>query len=733
MNKSINKYFCALEDIIPRGSTRKSTVVLSSCFLLSATFSASLFAQEVRKDSTTILQEVIITAPLNKSFEVNVGGFGSKDVMDVPLTIQTYGTKNIREMSARTVRDVLISDPSVQSSSYGGGFDNFRLRGFAMDNFNTIRRDGLTLAPHYDVPLELIERVDVLKGPSGFLYGFNSPGGTINYIPKRPTIKPYNSLTLQTSTLQDYYAAIDHSMSLLNGKIGYRLNAGIEKVGDFNHFGDLERRFIGLATDFKISKKALLQLNADWAWKSAMSDPLLRADQSSRIDPLAPSSFILPPKIDRRDALSPSWYRHKTEAYNIEAKFDYTLNEHWTSITQANYSQVNRHGGYVDLFDIQPNGDIGYADLYQSRGEVFSTWSLQSYLAGKFSTGTLKHDLFTGISHKQFGDKSPYWDFVESLNGISVSDISVGNILNPIQPSRWDFGAEKDIDFKSSIQESSVFASDLITINPKFQVLLGGRYIWYKARNLSADAAPQDKNVFVPTGAFIYRPFKNLMTYISYFRGFEKGDYAPFNANNANQPTDAIASTQYELGLKMDINKRFNLGMALYDVIRDASYLNTANDFVSNGEFHHRGIELNATTKLLQSLTLLGNIAYMDTELKEVTDQTVLGKRTEGAPLWKGAIGARYALSSLPNLAIDCNLNYMGDRPVDAQNSGFIPSYTLLDAGISYNAKIGKTATMFRLHGRNLTDKYYYSGVYYSGGAEIGRTREIFLTAQFRL
>ncbi|MGO3109528.1 MAG: TonB-dependent receptor plug domain-containing protein [Sphingobacterium sp.] len=209
-----------------------------------------LQAQEVVKDTTTVLQEVIITAPLNKSFEVNVGGFGAKDVMAVPLSIQTYGIKQIREMSARTVRDVLISDPSVQSSSYGGGFDNFRLRGFAMDNFNTIRRDGLALAPHYDVPLELVERVDVLKGPSGFLYGINSPGGTINYVPKRPTIKPYNSLSLQGSTLQNYYATIDHSMPLLDGKIGYRVNAGIEKVGNFDHLGDLERRFVGLATDF---------------------------------------------------------------------------------------------------------------------------------------------------------------------------------------------------------------------------------------------------------------------------------------------------------------------------------------------------------------------------------------------------------------------------------------------------------------------------------------------------
>lgn len=692
-----------------------------------------LSAQDLPKDTVIELSAITVTAPLNKSFEVNVGGFGAKNTMEVPLIIQSYGLKNIRDISARTVQDVLAIDPSVQNSSYGGGFDNFRLRGFAMDNFNTIRRDGLALAPHYDVPLEFVERVDVLKGPSGFLYGFNSPGGTINYIPKRPTLKPYNSLTLQGSSMQDYYAAIDHSMALFNDKVGYRLNAGYERIGDFNHFGDLERKFVGLATDFRLSKRALLQLNADWAWKSAMSDPLLRADQSVRPDPLNPDTYILPPEIDRRDALSPSWYRHKTEAYNVDVKFDYTLNEHWTSITQMNYSQVTRHGGYVDLFNIQPNGGIGYSDLYQSRGEVFSTWSVQSYLAGKFSTGTIKHDLFAGVSHRQFKDKSPYWDFVESGDDIPVNGISVGNILNPVQPPRWDFGPEQDIDFKSNIRESSVFASDLVTLNPKFQVLLGGRCIWYKARHLSADALPQDKNVFVPTGALIYRPNSRLMTYLSYSKGFEKGDYAPYNANNANQPTDAIESEQYEIGVKANFSKRFNMSLALFDIRRNASYLNSNNDFVSDGRFHHRGIEINATTHITDELTLLGNIAYLDTELKDVADPTTMGKRSEGVPRWKGVIGGRYIFSWLTGLSLDANLSYTGSRAVDAQNSGFIPGYTLWNAGVSYDTRLGKVNTIFRLHAKNLTNKYYYAGVYYSGGLEVGRGREIFLSAQFKL
>jgi iron complex outermembrane receptor protein len=697
-----------------------------------------VLAQEVETKDRTIKAPVelraitVIASPLNNAFEVNAGAFGAKDTMEVPLAIQSYSAQAISEASARTVRDVLALDPSVLSSAYGGGFDNFRLRGFAMDNFNTIRFDGLTLAPHYDVPLELVERVDVLKGPSGFLYGFNSPGGTINYIPKRPTRDPFARVTFQGSSLQGRYGAVDTSASLADGKVGYRLNAGYEKIGNFDHMGDMERKFVGLATDFRLSDRALLQLNADWTWKSTMSDPLLRADQSGRANPLDPSSYLLPSRVDRRNALSPSWYRHTTDASNLEAKFDYTIDKNWTSITQANYSRVERHGGYNDLFDIQPNGDIGRADLYQSRGEVFSTWSIQSYLSGKFVTGNLHHDLFVGASYRQFRDKSPFWDFVESGDSVSVGEVSVGNILNPVQPPTWDFGPEQKIDFRSSIKESSVFASDMISINDQFQVLLGGRYIWYKARNLSSTYTPQDKNVFVPTGALIYRPAESLMTYVSYSRGFEKGDYAPYNANNANQPTKAIGSEQYEIGLKADINQNFNLGVALFDITRDASYLNIANDYVSNGRFHHRGIELNTTARVTHGLTLMGNLAYLDTELQNVTDVTTLGKRSEGVPRWKAAIGARYAFSSVPGLSVDSTLSYVGSRPVDAQNSGFIPSYTLLDAGVSYDTKLGNTPTTIRLHAKNLTNTYYYAGVYYSGGVEVGRGREIFLSTQFK-
>jgi len=690
-----------------------------------------IYAQENTGDNNpTTLEAISVSAPLNKALEVNAGAFGARDKMEVPLAIENYGSDVIHGTDVRTVADVLtVLDPSVTSSSFGGGFDNFRLRGFSGDLFNTLRIDGLALAPHQDMPLELIERVDVLKGPAGFLYGINSPGGTINYLPKRPTLEPFTTVTMQGSSLSGRYVAVDNSASFADGVFGYRLNAGYEKTGSFNHFGDFERKFIGVTSDIRLSNNALLQINANWADKQAMADPLLRADQSGRADPLNPNSYVLPPQVNRRHALSPSWFRHGIEASNLDAKLEYTLNESWTAVGQWNFSRVKHDAAYSDLFDIQSNGDIGYADLAIRRNSRYDSWTAQSYLSGMFETGVVLHEVFVGASHHMNHDRSPLWDFDESVGGVPVGDVSVGNILHPVQPPRIHYGATNVLDYNSNIQESSIFASDLISFGEQFQVMAGGRYIWFKARNHYAGATPERKNIFVPTAALIWRPTPMLMTYLSHSRGLERGEYAPYNAVNAYQSTDAIESRQYEIGIKAQFDEDSSLGVAVFNLQRDASYLNASNYFVSSGQYQHRGIELTGSARPIRQLTLSGNVALLDTELKQVDDPTTLGKRSAGAPRWKAAVQARYAFASIPGLALESTLNYVGRSAVDAQNSGFIPGYMLWHASVSMETKIAGTPVTFRLQGRNLTDKYYYPGVN-SGGLQIGRGREVFLSAR---
>lgn len=119
------------------------------------------------------------------------------------------------------------------------------------------------------------------------------------------------------------------------------------------------------------------------------------------------------------------------------------------------------------------------------------------------------------------------------------------------------------------------------------------------------------------------------MTHVSYSRGFEKGDYTPFYANNANQPTGPIKSEQYEAGFNIEINNNLSGGIAIFYIRRNANYLNVNNDFVSDGEYSHRGVELNLTGKITRGLSLSANTTYLSTKLNDVVDEATIGKRSE--------------------------------------------------------------------------------------------------------
>lgn len=672
--------------------------------------------------------EIVVTGrPLNQVLDVNVGAFGAKNPLDVPLSIKSYDAAEIANRASRTLLDVLRTDPSIQPASSGGSYDNFRMRGFAIDTVNTLRRDGLSLAPFQDVPFENVERVDVLKGPSGFLYGFNSPGGTINYVVKRPSRERFLTATAELTSLQGRYAAIDGSTTLGDGGSGIRVNAAYEKRGDFNHARDLERVFASAAVDLRLSDTMLLQLNGDYQWKELAADPLLRADQSGRADPLDPSSYVTPSRIDRRDLLAPSWFRYGTRTYNLDARFEAKVADGWTGIVQANRSQNIRKGAFTEYFDIRPDGTIGYADLFYDPSARFRVTSAQAYLSGKFRTGGIGHEMFVGASHKLQANRWPAVVVDSSMAPIGA--ISVGNILDPIQPPVFDLSPLPRRDYSGRTREDSIFASDLVTLATAVQVMLGGRYIWYRA---TQGASVYDQTAFVPTVGLVLKPRRDLTIYANYARGLETGEYAPSTANNPGVQSGPVRSTQYEIGAKAEFGPDLGFNLALFQIEKQAGFVNRANDFVLDGTFRHRGVEMTAHGRAARGLTLSAQLAYLDTSLRNVIDPTLLGKRTEGVPKWQGGLSADYSIRGLAGLSLNGAVRFVSGRPVDAQNSGFIDGYALVDAGMRYETTLGRTPVAFRLIGKNLSNRYYYSGVSYARGLEVGQPREITLSASAR-
>lgn len=268
--------------------------------------------------------------------DVNFGALGTMKLQDIPFSLQSFSSQLIENQGSKTLLDVLKADPSVQDATTGGAYDLINIRGFPIDNSNTLRRNGMALAPYLDVPLESVERVDLLKGPSGFLYGVNAPGGTVNYFVKRPTAESFASATLELQDPGAVSGTFDVGGPINKGeRFGYRAVVAGGRRGDFDRNRDYERAYAYGAFDWKLSDAAILQLDADFQTKEIAAQALIGNQPNGE----------LPPFPDPETLLGQPWARYETSTYNINARLDYRFNDDWTLTNQAalSYKPHARH------------------------------------------------------------------------------------------------------------------------------------------------------------------------------------------------------------------------------------------------------------------------------------------------------------------------------------------------------------------------------------------------------
>lgn len=645
---------------------------------------------------------------------INMGALGERQPEEVPFSVQSYNAELMNSQDARTLMDVLKNDPSIQDATQAGAYETVRIRGFFVDWTNTIRRDGMSVAPYYEIPLENIEQIDVLKGPSGFLYGINSPGGTINYVIKRPTRDRFASIKTGIRDHDGYYASADIGGPLGDGRFGYRLNVAGEKLGDFGHNGDTSRTFIAGAFDWAITPQALLQLNFDYQNRKIAAQPA--------IGPYPDGT--LPSPVNPRILLGQRWLQYETKTYNIGADFNYRFNDNWKVTSRVAQSYNARVAAFPDIYNVARNGDILSGDIYLNPDQNFRVLSTDTYVTGKFMTGPIGHQLVAGFSTRNF-------EAVES--GFTVLDTTVGNIYQPVySPAPGNLTFPKHNISKN--YQPSVFVSDVISLTPKWDVLLGLRHIRYKNDSFPASGnnTTQEASVNAPSFALTFKPLPSLSTYVSYAEGFEQPGPAGYDTNNAGENLAPLKTKQYEFGVKSRVTDNLLLTGAIFRLEKTLQYVNADHFTVQGGVQRHQGLELTANGRIGSALSIVSGLAFLHTEADNPGDPSVAGKRIADVPNFQASTYLDYRIAALPGLSVNGGVYYVGRRALNAQNTSWMAGYTRFDAGARYTTKLASYRTTFALTIQNLTDKRYWAaGDPSINGAWPGRPRTVWLSAQF--
>ncbi|GGI19074.1 TonB-dependent siderophore receptor [Oxalicibacterium faecigallinarum] len=682
-----------------------------------------------------VLPEVVVTSAPAEGIARNasVGGFSEAPLRETPASISVITHEQMQERSVRSATDAVKWDASVQNSYNAVGLaDWFAIRGFVLDQGANYRKDGMVILAQAMVPMENKERIEVLKGLAGLQAGIAASGGVLNYVTKRPTDTPTRSATFEVRERGTVYGAVDLGGRSDDGVFGYRINAAAEEIKSYVRGSNGDRRFISGAFDWRLSPRAVVQLDMDYQHKSQLTVPgyqLLGAAQS------------IPTNVSAKRMLNDqSWSRPVVDDNdNIGIKFEYELNDNWRTTLQANKSTLRRDDAVALPSGCVPEGlIIGYCSdgrysLYDLRrdNDKRSIMTTQALLQGNFMTGSVRHDLTTGVSTLNRRD-----NFADYTFGY-VGESSI------YDPAYYDYalGPTNPVSLRRKDEERAAFIQDVITLTDRMKLHAGVRYVQLKREQFNSAGTTTrstDDNFVLPNVALVYALRPNVNVYGAYSQGLEPGGEAPTGTNNAEIILDPSKSKQIEFGVKADVTQDINVSAAVFQIKRNNEYVNAASDYVMSGTQIHRGVELAVQGRVTRELMVGTSFTALQAKAEGTGDDRIEGKRIGNVPRFKSAVYMDYALPQMPAVKLNATWIYSTSKTFAPNNqiaelNRKVDGYHIVNLGARYATKIGNTATTLRFGVDNAFNKFYWGDASNAFGGYLipGAPRLFRMSAQF--
>ncbi|MBB5607461.1 MULTISPECIES: TonB-dependent siderophore receptor [unclassified Janthinobacterium] len=673
-------------------------VAAGLCALHTAAFSAPDAADAASSPGLDAgpVSQVVVKATVEKkklSDSVSSGALGRKSELDTPFSTKAVSSDEIEDRLATSISEVLKYDASVTAISppISTHPATIQIRGLRLDDLNGYKVDGLAnINRGTEMPLEMFESVEVLKGLSGYMYGFGSPGGIVNYVSKRPTTDKSFSAALGYQEGGAIKEHIDTGGRLgEDGAFGYRLNLLHEDGGVKEESGSINRNAASLNLDWRLSRDLTLSYDVLYQRRATVGGT----------DIVIAPSFKIPAPIAGDSKLNSIGAGSDVEYSLYTTGLEYRLAPDWT----ANFSYRTSDSSRVykkDQYYITSNTG-NYKDRVTSERHDYHFDQVQASLTGKFATFGLQHEVVAGVMSQNLGSTD---SVVTPKPYLGTGNLYAPTIFNATS-TNYSGGLYQD----ETTRQDAVFASDTVKLSDHWSVLAGLRYTQFQDTAYStkgAVIASYPANKTTPTIALMYKPGADTTLYGSYVEALEQASSAPTSAVNALQTFAPIKSKQTEFGIKTE-RSFWNASAALFQIERGAQYTNAANIYVADGQTRYQGLEFNSVLQAAKNVSIEGGIMLLDATLQDAAPG-YSGKRAVGAPRQQASVQATWR-EVLPGLALHAGAQYLGKLAMDAANANTLPDYTLFDAGFNYRHRYFGKMVSVRANISNLTNRKYWT------------------------
>ncbi len=665
-------------------------------------------------ESAVQLQEVEVASDRKRNYHKGIPSQTLRTrtpILNTPQNIQVITSDLIRDQQAFDLLEGVTRNVSgAQKLEHWDNYARINMRGSQITAF----RNGINVTMPWGPLAEdmsMVDRIEFVKGPAGFMLSSGEPGGFYNVVTKKPTGVRHTDLSFSLGSFNTYRGTADLDGKISNnGRLLYRLNAMAQKKGSHRDFEYNDRFSIAPVLKYLISDRtsATLEYTHQFSEMSAIGSNYAFSNRGFADLPL---NFTTAEK-----GLDPSRITEYSVLLNVQHRFS----KEWELIVQGSYLNYSMVGQ-----SLWPWGFDLANDSIMQRG--ISIWdalginqNAQAFVNGKVRTGGVSHAILAGVD---LSEKDYYADWSQAA-ALGSSDFNiyapVYGTVNETEFPEWD----RSIDLRS--RPATVWYNDgyagfyaqdeMGFFSDRLRITLAGRYTMLTSED--PYAGDYENSKITPRAGLSWSVLKNTSIYGLYDQSFlanpgldwQGNGFAPITADNV------------EFGVKRDwAGGKWNTAVSAYRITRNnvlTTDLEHADPVTGQflfsrqtGQQQAQGIEVDLRGRVTKDLSIVINYAYTDAMVTEDSDPEIVGNKVPGATEHIQNTWLTYAFRGKAIKGLDLSVGYQyqaGRSTWSVFDDGGIsmPEYFRLDAAIGYKYKRFK----FDVICNNLLDEYLYSG-----------------------
>ncbi|ACB79313.1 TonB-dependent siderophore receptor [Methylorubrum populi BJ001] len=613
---------------------------------------------------------------------------------DVPQIVTVAPREVITDLAATRVDRVFNYTPGVAQQNNFGGLSvfSYAIRGVTTSE---IYKNGFPLNRGTPPPPDTqnVERIEVLKGPGGGLFGRSDPGGLVNIITKQPTAERFVEMGGLWGSFGQFRGTVDSGGALNEeGTLLYRFNLAAGRQGSFRDFVDGDRLLVAPVLSWQITPDTRITVETEFLRNRIVFDRGVIA-LNGRLGILPISRFLGEP--------GQSTYQTNN---TMQVRVDHRFNADWQMRLATHFNTGTLEGESAEIRAIAADNRT----VSRDRNIRDYRWDVaigQAEVVGRFDTAGIGHTMLLGFERESTDSRVVYnrSNFRTSPYAIDIYDPRYGQPLPPITIPRNNL---------ERITNTALYAQDQISLSPEWKALVGVRFDFFEQsfrERIPRSQVDQTYFAATPRAGLVYQPTPELALFTNVGTSFRPNIGPDAAAVARDGPFAPETGIGYEVGAKLDL---YGGALALTGTAFLVDRENVLTPDPNNSAFslaaggvRSQGIELTAAGQITPEIKLLAGYVFAEAT---ITKDNVLpvGTPLINVPRHSGSLLAVHEVQAGPwkGLGLGGGVRGVGERPADAVNSFSLPAYIAVDALAYYRYENFR----FGLNVENVFDTEYY-------------------------